>query len=113
MSQAPLFGKNWEPQLRGNRLRPCALLKAFIDDDERPSSRNKLDAEWALSSYGSRLEEVPYAKEAIVESVVAVWRLHSTEEDGPSDPLWGDHLEAWLVRWQLQSGSGTSLTSLG
>jgi hypothetical protein len=98
MSQPALFAKNWRPRLRGNNLSSCILLQPFIENDERPSSRDKSDAAWVLSSYSSLLGEVSYAKEAIVESVVAVWRLHRTEEEGPKDTVWVDHLEAWLVR---------------
>ena len=37
------------------------------------------------------------AKAAIVESMLAIWRLQRHEERGANDPEWQNHLEAWLV----------------
>jgi hypothetical protein len=113
MTPTALFATGWQPQIKGNLLRPCALLTELIENEEGPRSRDPSDADWKLSSYSSLLEEVQYAKRAIVESVVAVWRLRQTEEEGPADALWGDHLEAWLVRGFLFTSGTLLLTGCG
>ena len=106
MASQPLFSANWEPSLRGNKLRDCELLGSLIENNERPSLRDPSDAEWLPGRYGKLLAGVPYARDAIVESVVVIWRLRCTEDAGATDPLWGDHLEAWLVRTHLRMGRG-------
>ena len=103
----PLFATGWQPQLRGNLLRPCPLLQPLVENDERPSVRNESDRAWLPGSYSSLLAGAPYAADGITESVRAVWRLRCTEEGSEKDDLWADHLEAWLVRELSPALSGT------
>jgi hypothetical protein len=97
MSPKVSFQTDWKPELNGNRLGGCPPIQSLIDDDERPSGRNPHDAKWVPSSYKGWLGGVPEARSAIVETVLAIWRLRAVEGSGPEDPTWKDHLEAWLV----------------
>jgi hypothetical protein len=58
-----------------------------------------MHSEWTRKGITKNLEVVPAeAKEAVIESIIAIWRLYQVGEDGPDDSVWEDHLEAWLVR---------------
>jgi hypothetical protein len=92
------FSTPWTPSLRGNHLVPCTLLAALGRPD--PSSAD--DSRWTRKALLPELAKVPVeAREAVLESVIAIWRLKKTEEEGPDDPVWEDHLEAWLVRREI------------
>ena len=44
------------------------------------------------------VDKVPkVAKEALVESAVALMRLRETQKQGIKDQTWRDHVLAWLV----------------
>ena len=97
------FETNWKPALNGNRLQPCILIAELVDDDIKPDPRNVLERPWSVAGLREFVGYVPEAKWAIVESVLAIWRLKQREEEGgkvedADADAWQDHLEAWLVR---------------
>ena len=98
MSSGMTFATGWEPELRGERLQPCQAIQRILDDEERPSIHSPKDKKWVPSQFQIFLKNVPEAQNAIKESVLGIWRLRTEEENGPDEPLWQDHLEAWLVR---------------
>jgi len=98
-----IFGTPWTPMLNGNELRPCALIEDFVTDNIQPDPRNKGERPWTIAGFREITNSVPDAEKALIESVVAIWRLQQHEEEGgKEDSLdsagWQDHLEAWLVR---------------
>ena len=96
------FETNWKPALEGNHLPPCVLIAELVEDDIKPDPRNVLERPWSVAGLREFVDYVPEAKWAIVESVLAIWRLKQREEDGGQvesidADVWQDHLEAWLV----------------
>ena len=63
-----------------------------------PDSKKSAERAWAGVGAEEDLGRTPSARDAILESLVAIWRLREKEEEGGDDPSWQDHLEAWLVR---------------
>ena len=98
-----IFDTPWTPTLRGNALQPCVLIQALVEDEVQPNSRSTGERPWSFAGYREVVNSVPAAKDAIVESVTAIWRLKTEEEEGGKgesvhSPGWQDHLEAWMVR---------------
>ena len=94
-----IFAINWIPQLRENALPPCHLIASYIEDNETPQFRHEAEKSWSAKGIKAEVEKAPeYARSAIQESVVAIWRLQKEQENGADDKVWMDHLEAWLVR---------------
>ena len=92
------YSTPWKPSLRGNRLNPCALTRELEENDERPSFRRLEELVWAPGLFGLQIDNTGMAKEAIQESVLAIWRLQVVQEEGADDRDWQNHLVAWLVR---------------
>jgi hypothetical protein len=74
------------------------LIKDLMDYDAAPSIRKDAQRLWAGAELEGLLAGTPDAREAILESLVAIWRLREKEEAGAEDIEWQNHLEAWLVR---------------
>lgn len=95
---SPTFVVPWAPSLNGNELRKCDSVADLIEYGMAPSFRKPSDRAWTEAMCESELAGAPVAaREAIMETVVAVWRLREKQLVS-GDPLWKDHLEAWLVR---------------
>ena len=88
----------WDPALNGKDLQPCLLIQDLVEGRCVPNPHLEEDAPWSLVGLRGQVEKVPEVKEALVECVVALWRLMSTQEQGVEDDNWRDHLVAWLVR---------------
>lgn len=97
-AMADIFITPWVPTLRGNSLGPCTIVAQLIDDDVRPDPRNKNEVAWTVVGMKETLNKVPKARAAIMETMLAIWRLSERGEDGENDEEWQNHLEAWLVR---------------
>ena len=96
----------WVPSLRNNALAPCALIAHLVEDAVIPNSRDAEERAWTFA--GNRkilLEDAPEAREALLETLTAIWRLSQEEERGVVDEEWQNHLEAWLVRYDPRSSS--------
>ena len=59
---------------------------------------------------GEVMDKALLASRALMESVVAVWRLQGFSEQGEDDESWKDHVEAWLV--SLNNFETSSLSNL-
>lgn len=81
------FATVWVPELRGALLKPCRTIDRVLEDDERPSPRKFGDGGWVPSRFRDRLANITEAASAITESVLAIWRLRTEEEEGPKDPV--------------------------
>lgn len=93
------FSTPWTVTREGKELGPCRLIANLVEDEERPSARTPKDQGWAISAIKVSLRNVTdEQRDAIIESVVAVWRLRERDEEGPADGAWQAHLAAWLVR---------------
>ena len=91
------FAAGWTPSLRGNALRACSLIADLEKLDIRPDARKDSEKAWTLAELSEVMDKVPLASRALMESVVAVWRLQGFSEQGEDDENWKDHVEAWLV----------------
>ena len=91
------FAAGWTPSLRGNALRACSLIADLERFDIRPDARKDSEKAWTLAELGEVMDKAPLASRALMESVVAVWRLQGFSEQGEDDESWKDHVEAWLV----------------
>ena len=111
MSQPVSFATSWQPTLKGNTLGPCHLIADLVEDDICPETWSSSELPWTPSRMKAELLLAGVAKAAIVESVLAIWRLQRHEERGANDPEWQNHLEAWLVRHDFEIESFDVLTS--
>ena len=75
------YSTPWKPTLRGNRLNSCALTRELEENDERPSFRRSEELVWAPGAFGLQIDDTGAAKEAIQESVLAIWRLQVVQGD--------------------------------
>ena len=93
---------------------PCALIVDLIEHDERPLFRRLEERPWMADANRGALEKMGPAKEAILESVLMIWRLKAVQEEGAGDMEWQHHLTAWLVRddWLLRRKWELTLESL-
>ena len=98
MSQPVSFTTSWQPTLKGNTLGPCHLITDLVEDNIRPETQSSSELPWTPTGMKGELSSVGVARAAIVESVVAIWRLQCHKEKGVNDLEWQNHLEAWLVR---------------
>ena len=55
------------------------------------------DSAWIRSAMGSGLEVGTPGEVALWECVLALWRLKLMEEKGSEDPIWPQHVSAWMV----------------
>ena len=92
------YSTPWTPSLNGNTLNACALLKDLTENDERPLFRRTEEKTWTAGAVAPELERAGEARDAILESVLVIWRLNMTQEHGDEDQDWQNHLTAWLVR---------------
>ena len=83
--------------MRGNALWACSLVADLERFDIRPDARKDSEKVWTLAELGKVMDKAPLASRALMESVVAVWRLQGFSEQGGDDENWKDHVEAWLV----------------
>jgi len=83
----------WVAALNGNNLAPYARLEALAAAKDAPNGSTHPSWSWATNS--PVLKSVPAGKEALWESVVALYRLQKLEED--DSDLWRDYVCAWLV----------------
>ena len=90
------ISKPWTPQLNGNDCAPCALYLDVVGEEMRPSTRS--DGPWALKTLEPELSKTPFAREALWEGILALWRLKVEEEAGSNDETWRSLTSAWLVR---------------
>ena len=91
------FATGWTPSLRGNALRACLLIADLERFDIRLDARKDLEKAWTLAELSEVMDKAPLASRALMESVVAVWRLQGFSEQGEDDENWKDHVEVWLV----------------
>ena len=98
------FSTPWALTLYGNNLLPCAIVADLVANDERPSFRRPDEKPWSVAAISAEMGSAGPAKAAILESVLAIWRLKMTQEEGAEDREWQNHLTAWLVRdnWVLR-----------
>lgn len=98
MTTQTIFKTPWTPSLNGNALLPCQLTKDLIFTEVVPDPRQEGEIGW---SYAGLRREVSkgnaLAKDAIMESVVAIWRLRERDSSASGNTEWQNHLEAWLV----------------
>ena len=92
------FSTPWAPTLYGNNLLPCAIVADLVANDERPSFRRPDEKPWSVAAISAEVGSAGPAKAAILESVLAIWRLKMMQEEGAEDREWQNHLTAWLVR---------------
>ena len=96
------FETDWKPVLEGKQLQPCALTAELVEDDIKPDPRKESERPWTVAGFREIVKNVPEARGAIAESVLAIWRLKQCEDRGRVESVdvdgWQDHLEAWLVR---------------
>ena len=89
----------WVPALDGKDLAESSFTIDLVVEQQRPSSRRPEDAAWTKKGCEADLEGAPSAaRTALDETVVELWRIRETLEDGRGDSLFLDHLEALLVR---------------
>jgi hypothetical protein len=87
----------WTPSLKGIAVTPCDLTQELADLDVKPDARKVNDEQWTLKKLKFVVDMLPDYKEALMESVLAVWRLKETQEKGLQNMAWRLHVEAWLV----------------
>ena len=99
MSMRSPFSTPWVPFLGNRELPDTPITLDLIVDQVRPTSRRPEDVAWTNKGCESELQGASSsARPALEETIVALWRMRGTLEDGRGDELYLDHLEAWLVR---------------
>lgn len=98
----------WVPRLNNRDLEPCALIEDLVSENNYPDPDSLQDEPWLVTALAPHLDKAPLIREELLESVVAIWRLREVDEQGPNDPIWQDHLEAWLVRPEHRISVGRS-----
>ena len=79
------FSTPWAPTLYGNNLLPCAIVADLVANDERPSFRRPDEKPWSVAAISAEMGSAGPAKATILESVLAIWRLKMTQEEGAED----------------------------
>ena len=88
------FATGWIPLFQGNILQPCSLIVDLVKLDVHPNTHDEKEKLWTLAVLGEEIEKVPTASGALMESVVAIWRLRELGEQEKNDTSWKNHLEA-------------------
>jgi hypothetical protein len=91
------FDTHWIPALDGNDLAPCTLFDDVVAEDAKPNSREDRHRDWSLKELGRVLDRHPASRDAVWETVLAIWRLREEETAGVLDEVWKMHLTAWMV----------------
>ena len=107
ISMAPIYHTPWVPALRGNVLTPFVMVEELEESGVRPTPLRAEEREWTPTAVKEVVNGIPMMKEALLESLLAVWRLQMCQEESDKPGIaeaWQDHLEAWLVRDSLSSG---------
>ena len=82
-SPALSFATPWVPSLRGNNLPPCALVSDLIEYGTGPTFRKSGDRWWTEAGCENELlAALPESREAIMESVVMIWRFAGEGGEG-------------------------------
>src|SRR5580700_9284827 len=83
---ASTFYIPWVPVLAGVRLEDSQITLDLIADQQRPSSRRPQDVAWARKGIEGELEGAPkHARSALEETIVELWRMRETLEEGRGD----------------------------
>ena len=91
-----VFSVPWTPWLDGHVLAPLESIANLVDYNSLPDFR--YNHSWSLKVVHPLLNKAPeVAREALWESVVAIWRLSEVDDTAHGDSNWADYLEAWLV----------------
>ncbi|KAF9648774.1 hypothetical protein BDM02DRAFT_3128859 [Thelephora ganbajun] len=88
----------WVPSLNGKYLAPCSLIAELVENNATPLSFKWEHRAWSKRALKSDLNKYPEAVSALWESILAIWRLQVFEDDGLNNPVWTDHMVAWLIR---------------
>lgn len=93
------FATPWIPTLNGQHVRSFTLLDFSARVNTSPETKAPRDDAWTVEAQQVALRSVAKApRAALLETVLWLWRLKELEGFGSEDPLWGDMVEAWLVR---------------
>jgi hypothetical protein len=91
--------KIWIPSLHGCVLPPHPDLNP--PKSKVPDPNSDQDRPWSYAVLRTTTPGLPRNAGAIWLAIVAIWQLRRLEVDGKDDVLWGQHIAAWLVRWNL------------
>jgi hypothetical protein len=91
------FSTPWVPALKGRVLPACSVVADLVDNRINPNPSVPKEAAWSVAKIREEVGGFPNLKEAFFECATAIWRLQKTLSQGEGDPIWEDHLEAWLV----------------
>ena len=101
------FSTPWAPTLYGNNLLPCAIVADLVASNEQPLFQRPDERPLLVAVISAKVGSAVPAKAAILKSVLVIWQLKMTQEEGAEDREWQNHLTAWLVRdarsshWEL------------
>ena len=95
------FDPSWNPRDDWKNWEELPWLGAFYNNSKRPN--DSTDPTWVEGVLAATLDAKPAARDAIWQSVVAIWSLKQIRERTVETEVWRHHLMAWMVRWLSES----------
>lgn len=106
------FSTPWTPILNGEEVRSLTFLDFAAKMKTKPESVAPRDATWTVEAQRPFLRNVLGApRDAVLETVLLLWRLKQMDSLGSEGSRWGDMVEAWLVRSNPRGRSGAFANS--
>lgn len=105
------FTTPWTPVLNGRSVRSFMLLEFAEKMGTSPETQTPRDDRWTVGAQSDALRDVARApRAALLETVLRLWRLKMMGELARDSAMWGDMVEAWLVRSTRDGDQGPPLT---
>jgi hypothetical protein len=88
----------WAPRLDGAVVPILELVSELVVKRVEPSEENNAGVGWTARGLTPSLARNAPERAALLESMIALWRLKKVEGTGLYDVIWRDHFVAWMVR---------------
>jgi hypothetical protein len=89
------FNTPWRTTFGGVALPSYPVYDYLVREDASPTPEKY--PTWARTNLTGELGRVIEAREALWETVLALWRLSRDEEEGPKGDIWPKYVSAWMV----------------
>ena len=97
---------SWRPTLNGQTLPDCERVSDLIFNEVSPSIDDPLQKAWTRAYHADYFSRYPDFQNALWEAVRAIWQLKQVDPGEVNDPVWENHIEAWLVSRSHLGASG-------
>lgn len=96
-----IFSSPWKPSFAGAPVPPCPFVADLAQYNAVPNKNCATSLSWSEMDDEKLKKEIeltpPLGRDAMRETVVAIWRLKEKEERADAADCWQKSLRAWLV----------------